>query len=310
MPELNFKRRLLATKIARKTRESNCLIRSFVTCLAILFFPAGQSHLAYSQSAVAAGDRDNGYRLVWSDEFDQAGVPDPKKWSFEQGFVRNQELQWYQRSNATCQDGVLLIEAKRERIPNPAYQAAATSWKQNRQYAEFTSACLTTQRTQCWTYGRFEIRARIDAREGLWPAIWTVGEAGDWPACGEIDLMEFYQGHILANACWSNGKKWQPKWDSSAKPLSYFGGAAWAARFHIWRLNWDAQSLKLFLDDRLLNTIDVSQTIKGSNQEISPFHQPHYLLLNLAVGGTKGGDPTGTEFPGMFEIDYVRIYQR
>lgn len=255
-------------------------------------------------------DRGKTYQLVWSDEFDQEGPPNPKKWTFEHGFVRNQELQWYQPANAKCKDGVLGIEARQERVVNPRFDAGAHSWKQNRRHAEYTSACLTTRGLQSWTFGRFEVRARIDAREGLWPAIWTLGDSGAWPVSGEIDLMEYYRGQLLANACWSNGKAWKPKWDSAKIPLSAFGDAHWASKFHTWRMDWDEQRIELFVDDSLLNTINVSQTVGSNKQTSSPFHESHYLLLNLAVGGTEGGDPTRTDFPGTFEVDYVRVYQR
>lgn len=271
--------------------------------------------LANAQFSITSADHnltDGGktYQLVWSDEFDQDGPPNPKKWTFEHGFVRNKELQWYQPANAKCKDGVLRIKARHERVLNPRFEAGAHNWKQNRRYAQYTSACVTTRGLQSWTFGRFEVRARIDAREGLWPAIWTVGDSGAWPDSGEIDLMEYYRGHLLANACWSNGKAWKPKWDSTKIPLSDFGDARWASKFHTWRMDWDEQRIELFVDDSLLNTINVSQTMGINKQTSSPFHESHYLLLNLAVGGTEGGDPTETDFPGTFEVDYVRVYQR
>jgi beta-glucanase (GH16 family) len=87
------------------------------------------------------------------------------------------------------------------------------------------------------------------------------------------------------------------------------GGEAWADDFHVWRLDWDARRIALFVDDRLLNEVDLERTINARDGK-NPFHQPHYVILNLAVGGTRGGDPSGTEFPAKFEVDYVRVYQR
>ncbi|WP_231936458.1 glycoside hydrolase family 16 protein [Bythopirellula polymerisocia] len=249
------------------------------------------------------------YELVWSDEFDQEGPPDPKNWTFEYGFERNEELQWYQPENASCENGKLVITAKRERVMNPFFVAGTKNWKKNRQHAEYTSACITTRGLHSWTFGRIEVRARIDARKGLWPAIWTVGESGNWPDAGEIDIMEYYQGKLLANACWSSGKRWKATWDSARIPLSDFGGATWATEFHTWRMDWDEERIELFVNDSLLNTIELSQTVGKHDNLSSPFHQPHYLLLNLAIGGTNGGDPSKTEFPATFEVDYVRVYQ-
>ncbi|MEM8944447.1 MAG: glycoside hydrolase family 16 protein [Planctomycetota bacterium] len=253
---------------------------------------------------------DKSYRLVWSDEFETDGRPDPGKWRFESGFVRNQELQYYQPENASCRRGLLVIEARREEVPNARYARASSDWRQKRRTASYTSACLTTRGIRHWKYARIEVRARIDARDGLWPAIWTVGESGPWPDCGEIDIMEFYNGHILANACWSSGAPWKPRWSSVRKPLADFGGSDWASRFHTWRMDWDRQHVRLYVDDVLLNSISADEVAKPAGQAIGSFDQPHCLLLNLAVGGTNGGDPSNTAFPATFEVDFVRVFQR
>lgn len=94
-----------------------------------------------------------GWKLVWADEFDQAGRPDPRKWTYETGFVRNQEFQWYQPENARCENGLLIIEARRERKPNPNYQSGSRDWKASREFAEYTSASLTTKGLHSWRYG-------------------------------------------------------------------------------------------------------------------------------------------------------------
>lgn len=251
---------------------------------------------------------ESGYRLVWSDEFDVDGPPSEENWIYERGFVRNEELQWYQEENAFCRDGLLVIEGRREEVENPRYRPGARSWRRNREKAEYTSACILTRGKHEWKYGRFEIRARIDARPGLWPAIWTLGSARGWPACGEIDVMEYYRGKILANACWL-GENRRPAWDDSRHPIDEFP-ESWAEKFHLWRLDWDPESIKISVDDQLLNEIDLSKAINHDRQRTEPFQEPHYILLNLAIGGTQGGDPSETQFPARFEVDYVRVYQR
>ena len=257
--------------------------------------------------AIANGGSEQ-WELVWADEFDQDGRLDPSKWTYEEGFVRNNELQWYQPDNAFCEDGVLVIESRRERKKNPHYQKDSKDWRKQRPYADYTSACVLTKDRYSWQYGRFEVRARIIAEQGLWPAIWFLGTNGRWPASGEIDLMEYYRGNILANACWS-GKNGKSTWDSSHHKVSRLG-QNWDADFHVWRMDWDEKTIKLYVDDRLLNTIDLTKTLNQSNQgPTNPFHQPHYILLNQAIGGTAGGDPSKTKFPSRYEIDYVRIYQ-
>jgi len=251
-----------------------------------------------------------GYKLVWADEFNKEGRPDPNNWVYEQGFVRNEELQWYQPENATCRDGMLAIEARRERKPNPDYDLNNRSWRRSRPFIEYTSTCIKTVGRQSWTFGRFEMRGRIDTRPGMWPAFWTLGSARGWPGCGEIDIMEYYRGMLLANACWAGERRWSSVWDDLKKPITEFTDPDWSSKFHVWRMDWDKESIKLYVDDELLNTIDLSKTINGTSDKANPFHEPHYLLLNLAIGGTNGGDPSKTEFPARFEIDYVRVYQR
>jgi len=252
----------------------------------------------------------DGYTLVWSDEFDKDGPPDPCNWTYERGFVRNSELQWYQAENAQCSNGMLVIEARRERKHNPRHRPGNRDWRQSRKYAEYTSACLTTKGLHSWRYGRFEMRARIDTRSGLWPAFWTLGSARGWPGCGEIDIMEYYRGMLLANAAWATGRRWVAKWDGHRKPIGEFNDPDWSDKFHIWRMDWDAENIKLYVDGELLNTIELDKTINGDSEGKNPFHEPHYILLNQAIGGTNGGDPSQTQFPSLFEVDYIRVYEK
>lgn len=273
-----------------------------------------------SQKAVVDGGKPDssaprtlpGMSLVWNDEFNENGKPNPAHWRYETGFVRNEEIQWYQSDNAICKDGVLLIEARREAIPNPKYQADSKNWKTNRQASEFTSASIQTRGFKEWQYGRFEVRARIDTTYGSWPAIWTLGNKGGWPAGGEIDIMEFYRVKeaptILANIAWlgDNGKA---KWNEKKLDLSHFTSKDkdWVKKFHIWRMDWTTESIQLFLDDELLNSQAVPTALNpdGSNG----FTQPHYVLLNLAIGG-NGGQPKASTSKIRYEVDYVRVYQK
>jgi beta-glucanase (GH16 family) len=252
---------------------------------------------------------EDGYRLVWSDEFNTIGAPDSANWSYEQGFVRNNELQWYQKENAACKDGLLTIEARKEQRPNPLYTEGSTDWRKKRSGITYTSACLITKGKHAWQYGRFEMRGRIDIRSGLWPAWWTLGTDKHWPANGEIDIMEYYRGMLLANiACLGPDQK--AYWHSNRFNTDSLGGAAWAGKFHIWRMDWTKEAIALYIDDQLLNKVPLDSLVNRDGSGSNPFTQPHYMLLNLAVGGDNGGDPSGTAFPGRFEIDYVRVYQK
>lgn len=258
----------------------------------------------------------DGWELVWHDEFDKDGEVDASSWSFEQGFVRNNELQWYQEDNAYCKDGLLIIEGRKERVKNPKYNPESKSWRENREYAEYTSSSIKTKGKREFKYGRFEVRAKIPVASGSWPAIWTLGTSQKWPSCGEIDVMEYYriggEPHILANAAWGNKKGSSPKWDSSKNPFSKFlqKDSDWVSKFHIWRMDWDQEFIRLYLDDELLNEIPLSATVNGEHGEyINPFKQPHYILLNLAMG-SNGGDIDVSALPMKYEIDYVRVYQK
>lgn len=249
------------------------------------------------------------YELVWSDEFDQDGRPDPANWTYERGFVRNAELQWYQPENAWCENGLLIIEARRERVPNPRHDPERRDWRSEREYAEYTSASVTTRGLHSWQYGRFEMRARIDPRDGLWPAFWTLGVEGRWPATGEVDIMEYYRGMLLANVAWASAEPGRARWADTRHPIAELGGSDWADEFHVWRMDWNEDEIRLYVDDSLLNTVDLDETFNKDGTETNPLRHPHYLILNLAVGGTNGGDPGATDFPARYEIDYVRVYR-
>jgi beta-glucanase (GH16 family) len=282
--------------------------------LFFLFFPFtvyGQKQDPFRPDFTPASKKP-GMSLVWSEEFNYTGKPDTSTWIFEKGFVRNQELQWYQEANANCSNGVLLIEGRREKLKNPGYIPESINWRTSREYADYTSASIQTRGHRQWQFGTFEIRARIDTAWGSWPAIWTLGISRSWPSNGEIDIMEFYRVQgvptILANFAWGTEKRNVAKWDDLRKPLSEITGKdrKWDKKFHIWTMDWNKDSIRLFLDGKLLNSTPVSETVNPDG--FNPFLQPHYLLLNLAIGGA-GGDPSRSSFPLRYEVDYVRVYQ-
>lgn len=257
------------------------------------------------------------WKFVWSDEFNRDGRPDTATWNFEQGFVRNQEAQWYQSENAWQQDGLLIIEARREHRPNPTYQPGSHHWGRQRPNIDYTSACLTTMGKRQFLYGRLEVSARIPTAGGAWPAIWTLGSGMPWPSCGEVDVMEYYRiggvPHILANAAWGNDRPYDAVWNSRKIPFSHFTqrNPDWARHFHLWRMDWDETAIRIYLDGELLNEIPLSQTLNGSiGQHANPFERPQYILLNLALGGANGGTIDDSALPMRYEIDYVRLWAR
>jgi beta-glucanase (GH16 family) len=241
------------------------------------------------------------WKLVWSDEFDKDGAPDSSNWSYEKGFVRNSELQWYQPDNATVSGGLLTIAAQKQQVLNPNYKAGSTDWKQNRQYAQYTSTSMTTSGKKSFLYGRFELCGQIDTRQGSWPAFWILGNGLSWPASGEVDIMEYYANGVRSNICKPSGGNCD--WSGSVSQLlSSLGGTTWSSKFHLWAMEWDSQKINLYLDDKLV----YGYTITSTNPYTG---NPFYMLVNLAIGA-NGGDPSGTTFPITYLVDYVRVYQK
>ncbi len=256
------------------------------------------------------------WKLVWSDEFDKPGVPDPAKWDYETGFVRNAEKQFYTRGrkeNARVEDGKLVIEARKERWRNPAFDAAAKATDGKRrgrgpEYADYTSASLITRGKASWTRGRIEVRAQLPSGRGTWPAIWMLGtdirEAG-WPACGEIDIMEFvgYEpGIVHANVHTQkyNHVKKTGKGDKVTVPDA-------SDAFHVYALEWFPDRLDFFVDGKKYFTY----RNEGTGADSWPFDRDQYLILNLAIGGAWGGQKgiDDAVFPQRYVVDYVRVYR-
>lgn len=253
--------------------------------------------------------KSEGYKLVWSDEFNKNGKPDTSNWRYEKGLLRNEELQWYQEENANCEKGLLVIEGRKESKPNPRYEAGSSDWRRKNANIEYTSSSINTSGKHSWKYGRFVMRGKIDISSGLWPAWWTLGVSGRWPANGEIDMMEYYKKKLLANiACIGTNRR--AEWFSKTFPTDSLGGEKWASKFHVWRMDWDENAIALYVDDTLLNKVELSKLVNKDGTNINPFKQPHYMLLNLAMGGMNGGDLGSTKFPNRFEVDYVRVYQK
>ena len=261
----------------------------------------------YGDNIVLTQETGSKFTLAWSDEFDGSGAVDPSKWRFENGFVRNEEAQWYQAANAFQENGHLVIEGRRESFENPDYVSASNDWKTNRQFVNYTSASLITM--QRWQYSKIVVRAKVTNHTGTWPAIWTLGERCEWPSNGEVDIMENYGGNILANFAWGTNTRWGPIWDSSSRSVSSLG-LNWTDDFHIWELNWDEDRMSIYLDGQLLNDRPLGNTTNGSAacEGRNPFKQPHYLLLNLALGGSQGGSVDNLAFPTRYLVDYVRAY--
>jgi len=235
--------------------------------------------------------------LVWSDEFNNNGLPDSTKWNYNTGGHGwgNQEAQFYtvkRLENARCENGNLIIEARKEEFQGKNY----------------TSARLTTKGKGDWLYGRIEVSAKIPQGVGMWPAIWmlsTENTYGGWPRSGEIDIMEYvgYEPHVIHGTIHTEAYNHSKGTQKGTKTEV----ADAETSFHVYVLEWDADVIKIYVDETLYFTYN---RVDNDNTKW-PFNKPFHLILNTAVGGTWGGAKgiDDTIFPQKFEIDYVRVYQ-
>ncbi len=245
--------------------------------------------------------------LVWEDNFDVDGAPDPNRWGFdlgdgtEQGIPGwgNDELQYYtdRPENVTVQNGFLLITVRQEDFNG----------------AEFTSARLTTQGLFERAYGRFEARIRVPFGQGYWPAFWLLGNNCDenpWPACGEIDIMENVgdEPTIVFGSVHGPGYSGG---DSIGKDYELTDDR-FDTGFHVFGIEWSPEFINYYVDGDLYQSItpeDIDEETDGEGQWI--FDRPFYIILNVAVGGNLPGPPNDeTVFPQTMLVDYVRVYEQ
>ena len=277
--------------------NKNFKIAGIVFGLAVLITPLMARDVSTSPTAEpAAGD----WRLVWSDEFNQpdGSAPDATKWGYDLGGSGwgNNELEYYtdRTNNARIEAGKLMIEARSESFSGKKH----------------TSARLLTKDKESWTYGRIEARMKIPRGQGIWPAFWMLGTnitTVNWPACGEVDIME----NIGKEPGTVHGTVHGPGYSGGAGiggPLTLPGGAALADDFHVYAIEWETNRICWYMDKQLYFTITPTYLPAGKKWV---YDHPHFLLLNLAVGGQWPGYPDATTtFPQRMTVDYVRVYQK
>jgi beta-glucanase (GH16 family) len=244
------------------------------------------------------------WQLVWSDEFTQpdGSSPDSSKWGFDTGGGGwgNNELEYYtsRTNNARIVGNQLVIEAKQESFGGRSY----------------TSARLLTKGKWSWTYGRMEARLKIPKGQGIWPAFWMLGaniDSSNWPACGEIDIMENIgksteQGKVYGTI---HGPQNGGDYNGGAGVGGNYtlpNNAIFSDDFHVFAVEWTTNQMKWYVDSNLYFTATPASLPSGGTW---PFTQPQFFLLNVAVGGNWPGNPDGTTvFPQQMLVDYVRVY--
>jgi beta-glucanase (GH16 family) len=262
----------------------------------LLIIAGGGNGCNSSKQTIFPCDSSKLYKLTWSEEFNYKGQPDSSKWGYEEGFIRNDEAQYYtkaRKENAYVEDGMLVIE----------------SLKENYKGAAYTSASLNTLGKVSFPVNtRVEVRARIPQGTGIWPAIWMMGtdiKQVDWPKCGEIDIMEFV-GHTPGKI-WSTFHWWDATKPDSSIHLSKGANTDYAdlnENFHVYGVERTAGKLSFFVDNNYFFSFDTTATVQKDL-----FRHPYYILLNTAIGGSWGGKVNDSIFPQKFYIDWVRVFE-
>jgi beta-glucanase (GH16 family) len=242
---------------------------------------------------------DDGWKLVWFDEFDSTSL-DLHKWMYETGGGGwgNNEKEYYRKENISVAGGNLVIEARNEEYSGYHY----------------TSGRMITAGLASWTYGKIIARMKLPYGKGLWPAFWMMGNSGEWPARGEIDIMEMVGGPgALIHGSGSDSKVYgSMHW---ANDIGFHVGVTgtyeilktvkFADDFHDFSAEWDSTQVQFFVDGTKFFDCPIN------DPGLAAFHHPFFILLNLAVGGNFPGDPdTTTVFPQRLTVDWVRVYQR
>ena len=256
------------------------------------------------QSVLTDDQRPPRWQLVWADEFDYGGLPDPSKWGYDVGGHGwgNKELQFYtarRKENARVENGRLIIEARREGHEGRGY----------------TSARLTTKGKGDWTYGRFEVAARLPSGRGTWPAIWMLPSRksygdGGWPDNGEIDIME----HVGSDPDVVHSSIHTRAYHHSVGTQKTARVNVGTARtgFNVYAVEWTPEEVRGYVNGQHYFTFRNERlTNPAADYRQWPFDKPFHLLLNVAVGGKWGGAKGVDEsiWPQRMEIDYVRVYR-
>lgn len=277
----------------------NCEVRAyglsgkFVRTSKQIVFSHGENETVPLEQGYFTPTEYDGYQLIWNDEFQGNFIN--SDWSFNIGNGSsgwgNNELEYYRSQNASVADDVLTIEARKENYGGKQY----------------TSARMKTEGGFSFQYGRVDIRALLPKGQGIWPALWMLGEninTVGWPKCGEIDIMEMVGGSGNENQVHGtihyddNGHVY------TGNSITLSSGI-FAEAYHVFSIIWDETSLKWYEDDNLFYEVDIT------DPKYNAFHQKFWFIFNVAVGGDWPGNPNSTTiFPQQMKVDYIRVFQK
>jgi beta-glucanase (GH16 family) len=269
-----------------------------ITCLftlAIICLGLSSCKSKKTENLIFPTDTTKKYALIWSEEFNYNGLPDSTKWSYETGYLRNNEKQYYtskRSENVRVEEGMLVIESRKE----------------NWQGFTYTSASINTLGKDSFPVdSRIEIRAKLPNGKGIWPALWMMGtdiNKVDWPSCGEIDIMEYLgrtPGVIYGTFHWQDASRSDSALHRSKGDSTRFNDAT--ENFHVYGVERTAEKLSFFVDDKYFFEFKTDSTVKKDL-----FQHTYYLLINTAVGGDWGGEIDTTIFPQKYYVDWVRVF--
>lgn len=285
-------------------------LKYLIPLIGVCLFPACKDDSA-SPKNQGEKEPDQEYVLVWSDEFDGNGSPDPSKWTYENGFIRNEEAQYYtdRLKNAHIEDGFLIIEAHKEAVKNEAFVSEDDeNWIKNTEFGEYTSASLTTKGINEWQYGKVSVSAKLPKGRGTWPAIWMLGKNCDeigWPRCGEIDIME-HVGYEKDSIYGTVHTEAFNHTQGTQVGQAVFIENPYDA-FHEYSIQWTPEKIEFIMDGTVYHQFENMHQTDGE----WPFDQAFHLKLNLAIGGSWGGQKgiDDSIFPQQLIVDYARVYQ-
>ena len=256
------------------------------------------TNIASVNAIVSVEHKWGAYQLVWSDEFEGTTL-DESVWTIQTGGGGwgNQEAQYYtaRAENIRVENGNLIIEARKEEYDKNHY----------------TSARIMSRDKKTFTYGKMEARISLPGGGGVWPAFWMMGNSGSWPKCGEIDIMEYVgnvPNRILGTLHTINDR-------SGSKSSRAYWGTNIEENYHVYGIEWTQEEsngrdvIRFYVDDEVFSTQTESVI---DDVDYWPFNRPHFFIINMAVGGTLGGDIIDAIFatPRLMKIDWVRVYQR